>query len=144
VKLVSASLRGNATILVLAVEGDFDRTIDRAGREELKVLLEENRGKDIILNISGLKHIDSLGISLLIQMKRDVEALGNSFLLCAPGVQVKKILRMAGSYGYFGIHDDEGSAIDSLTTSPCELCGAPEEWSISMEDRERMMQESFY
>lgn len=58
--------------------------------------LVEKDAKEIVFNLADMKHIDSSGIALLLQIHRKMVAGGRFFFLAALNYQVKSIFVTAG------------------------------------------------
>ena len=72
--------------------------------------------KKIILNLAGVKYVDSSGVGQLVGALTTARNHGVSLKLINPVKQVSELLRMTKLYTVFEIKDDEVAAIQSFSS----------------------------
>jgi anti-sigma B factor antagonist len=78
--------------------------------------LAEKGYKKIILNLAGVKYVDSSGVGQLVGALTTARGEGVALKLVNPVKQVSDLLRMTKLYTVFDIREDENAAIDSFST----------------------------
>ena len=102
---------GNVSILILSgaltvgAEGQLSEAID--------TLLETDR-TDILLDLTELDYMDSVGIGELVSSYRTVTGLGGALKILGPTVKVRDALSLTKLLPIFEIFDDEESAVASF------------------------------
>ena len=77
--------------------------------------LGEKGQKKIVLNLAGVKYVDSSGVGQLVGALTSARSQGVSLKLINPVKQVEDLLRMTKLYTVFDIKEDEAAAIDSFS-----------------------------
>jgi anti-sigma B factor antagonist len=78
--------------------------------------LAEKGHKKVILNLAGVKYVDSSGVGQLVGALTTGRGQGVALKLVNPVKQVSDLLRMTKLYTVFDIKDDENAAIDSFSS----------------------------
>jgi anti-sigma B factor antagonist len=78
--------------------------------------LAEKGYKKVILNLAGVKYVDSSGVGQLVGALTTARGEGVALKLVNPVKQVSDLLRMTKLYTVFDIREDENAAIDSFST----------------------------
>jgi len=78
--------------------------------------LGENGQKKIVLNLAGVKYVDSSGVGQLVGALTSARSQGVSLKLINPVKQVEDLLRMTKLYTVFDIRESEAAAINSFST----------------------------
>jgi len=73
--------------------------------------------KKVILNLAGVKYVDSSGVGQLVGALTTARGQDVVLKLINPVKQVSDLLRMTKLYTVFDIKDDEASAIHSFSSS---------------------------
>jgi anti-sigma B factor antagonist len=84
--------------------------------EAIRRLAEEGH-KKVILNLAGVKYVDSSGVGQLVGALTSARGHGVALKLIRPVKQVSDLLNMTKLYTVFDIKDDEVAAIDSFSGS---------------------------
>lgn len=92
------------------VAGDGDEVLSQVVDE----LLAENYRK-ILLNLSGVDYIDSMGLGELVQSYKVAQRLGASLHLLQPRDKVRKTLHLTKLLPLFPIHETEEDALKSFS-----------------------------
>jgi len=77
--------------------------------------LSEKAHKKVILNLAGVKYVDSSGVGQLVGALTTARSRGVALKLVNPVKQVSDLLRMTKLYTVFDIKDDEAAAIESFS-----------------------------
>ena len=78
--------------------------------------LEEEGHRKVILNLAGVKYVDSSGVGQLVGALTTTRGKGMALKLINPVKQVSDLLRMTKLYTVFDIKDSEAAAIDSFAS----------------------------
>lgn len=101
-------------VAILDLEGDL--TIGRGDvvlRGRLLELLDEGYRR-ILINMAGVRHVDSSGLGELIRCKETCDARGAHLKLLHLNPGAYRLLTMSQVIGLFEIFDDEAEAIPSF------------------------------
>jgi anti-sigma B factor antagonist len=71
--------------------------------------------KKVILNLAGVKYVDSSGVGQLVGALTTARSHGVALKLVNPVKQVSELLKMTKLYSVFDIKDDEATAIQSFS-----------------------------
>lgn len=82
-------------IQVLRVRGDLDFATADAVYQRCRAAIARH-ARLLLLDLSGLAFCDARGLSALVRMANDADAVGCRYGLIAPKPQVAKILRITG------------------------------------------------
>jgi anti-sigma B factor antagonist len=83
--------------------------------DAVKELASEGH-KKIILNLAGVKYVDSSGVGQLVGALTTARNHGVTLKLVNPVKQVSDLLRMTKLYTVFDIRDDEAAAVHSFSS----------------------------
>jgi anti-sigma B factor antagonist len=72
--------------------------------------------KKVILNLAGVKYVDSSGVGQLVGALTTARSQGVALKLTNPVKQVSDLLKMTKLYTVFDIKHDEATAIDSFSS----------------------------
>ena len=78
--------------------------------------LAEKGYKKVILNLAGVKYVDSSGVGQLVGALTTARGEGVALKLVNPVKQVSDLLRMTKLYTVFDIREDENAAFDSFSS----------------------------
>ena len=78
--------------------------------------LAEKGYKKVILNLAGVKYVDSSGVGQLVGALTTVRGEGVALKLVNPVKQVSDLLRMTKLYTVFDNREDENAAINSFSS----------------------------
>ena len=110
----SATIRQAGQISLVEVHGHL--TILEVGAlcESIETLLKQNR-KNIVLNLSGLRYLDSSGIGELARIYTTVLKRGGELKVIGLASRVQEVLKITGLYQVFAEFPDEQSALQSFS-----------------------------
>ena len=90
---------------VLVLAGEIDFSVTPAVRERLLQLTEKIPG-DIVLDMADLSYIDSSGLALLLETRRQMQENGRSVRIRSIAPQVRKLLQLTQLGELFGLSDE--------------------------------------
>lgn len=94
-----------------------DGYINNQGGEEIArvayELIDQGR-KNLLLNLSGTKIVNSIGISILIEVIEKMLEIDGKLAFCSLTPTIEKTFHIMGLAQYAGIYDDEKAAIEAL------------------------------
>ena len=79
-------------------------------------LIEEGHTR-LLLNLQGTKIVNSIGISILIEIIEKMLDVGGKLAFCCLTPTIDKTFHIMGLAQYAGIHADEAEAKDALTAA---------------------------
>jgi len=82
-------------------------------REKLKSLIAEGK-KKIVLNMAGVKYIDSAGLGTLVAAHLSAKNQGASARLCHLGDKFHEIMQVTKLLTVFDVYDTEAAAVGSF------------------------------
>jgi len=82
-------------------------------REKLKGLLTEGK-KKIVLNMAGIKYIDSAGLGTLVAAHVSAKTQGASVRLCNLGEKFHEVMQITRLLTIFDVYDTETAAVSSF------------------------------
>ncbi|MDE2570903.1 MAG: STAS domain-containing protein [bacterium] len=95
---------------VVDLVGEIDVYTSPMVKDAITQLIDEGH-YHLIINLEGVRYIDSTGLGVLIgALKRVREHAGSVSLICT-NPQIKKIFDITGLVKIFGIYDSEQSAV---------------------------------
>ncbi|TAM77432.1 anti-sigma factor antagonist [bacterium] len=98
---------------VVDLVGEIDVYTSPTVKDAITELIDEGH-YHLIINLEGVRYIDSTGLGVLIgALKRVREHAGSVSLICT-NPQVKKIFDITGLVKIFGIYENEQLAIKAL------------------------------
>jgi anti-sigma B factor antagonist len=77
-------------------------------------LIDEGQ-RQILLNLSGTKIVNSIGISILIEIIEKMIEIDGKLAFCSLTPTIEKTFHIMGLAQYAGIHPDEATAVATLT-----------------------------
>ena len=100
---------------VFVVTGDDPLNVDNvdAARKSLDQCLTKRQPK-VVFDLTQIRLMDSVGLELLTETRRDCVRRGGQFLLANPNALNREILRMTGLDGQFDVFDSVLNAVGSF------------------------------
>ncbi|GAA2067645.1 hypothetical protein GCM10009839_94200 [Catenulispora yoronensis] len=108
---------------VVTVTGDVDLAVHARFQTEAEPWAAASDTHHLIIDCSGVTFLDSMGLRVLVHLRRLVTDDGREFSLRAPSAPVLRVLELAGVEGLFQIIDagsDVGSDADSKAGSDAD------------------------
>jgi anti-sigma B factor antagonist len=92
---------------------DLDGAIDLSNSHGLRTKLFERLAATprLVLNMSGIRYIDSAGIATLVEVVQQARVLQKDFVLFGVGTTVRDVLRLTNMLGVFQVFDTEEHAL---------------------------------
>jgi len=93
--------------------------INNQGGEEIARVaykLLDDGCRNLLLNLSGTKIVNSIGISILIEIIEKMIEIEGKLAFCCLTPTIEKTFHIMGLAQYAGIHPDEESALRDLRT----------------------------
>jgi anti-sigma B factor antagonist len=97
---VRTEQEGRTTVMTLGGE------LDLVSAPRLRNAITSLRGEsidEVIVDLSDLTYIDSVGIGLLVASRRRLDAEGRAFSVRNPAPQVRRLLEITGLVDYLGL-----------------------------------------
>lgn len=82
-------------------------------REKLKSLFAEGT-KKIVLNMAGIKYVDSAGLGTLVAAHVSAKTQGASVRLCNLGEKFHEVMQITRLLTVFDVYDTEAAAVSSF------------------------------
>lgn len=105
-------------VIVVGVSGRLDPGFERDGIYRAVEKLLAEGWKNILIELSGVTFITSLGVGSLIDVLRLVTNREGRLRLVNPSLSVRKILSVSNLDGVFEIYGTEDEALQSLLGGP--------------------------
>lgn len=96
--------------LVIHLPREIDHHNCKSLKYETDLLLEENYIKRIVFDFSKTRFMDSSGIGVLLGRYKQLKASGGTVAYCGAGVQVQRILTVAGMTRLIRGYEDAAAA----------------------------------
>lgn len=108
---ISARKAGVRTIF--DVSGDIDFATSPEIRRSLLNEIRESRGSCVVMNLSGVRYIDSSGVASLVEGLKASRALGSRFVLFGLSPNTREVLQLSRLLKVFEVYDNEEQALAS-------------------------------
>ena len=112
---LKVTLKKQGDVSVIYTEG----YINNQGGEEIAKLayrLIDEGGKKILLNLEGTKIVNSIGISILIEIIERLLEIDGKLGFCCLTKTIAKTFHIMGLAQYAAIYDDEAAGIAGMTS----------------------------
>jgi anti-sigma B factor antagonist len=97
--------------IIVEASGKLDYGDSCSQLRELTKRLASDGGRFFILDMSGISHVDSSGLGLLLSLYATIRNQGGDLKLLNVGDRVKELLRMTSLTNIFEMFEDENHAI---------------------------------
>ena len=114
IKVSTRSIRDLAQ--VVEVQGEIDVYTSPRVKETINELIEKGH-YHLVINLEGVRYIDSTGLGVLIGALKKVREHSGRILLVCTNPQIKKIFNITGLVKIFEIFKDEDEAMQVLATA---------------------------
>jgi anti-anti-sigma factor len=99
---------------VLAVSGELDMTTVGRFQEALDGAAQTS--EPVVVDLSGVRFIDSLSLRALLAARERVARAGRRFAVaCPPESPVRRVLSIAGTEEVFELYDERGPAVGAVS-----------------------------
>ena len=84
--------------LTVSLSGELDQRMAARVREEIDALIDDQRVRRLVFDVSDLEFMDSSGIGLIIGRYKRMARRGGSVAVVAANRRIDRIFEMAGLY----------------------------------------------
>ncbi len=95
--------------LIISPQGRLDMMSAPSLRDELRTAVARGNTR-LVVDLSGVDHIDSAGLSALISGLKAARQAGGSLFITKPSTQVRRILKLTNLHRVLESHDDADEA----------------------------------
>jgi anti-sigma B factor antagonist len=110
--------RLESDVIVATVAGEVDVSTSGALREGLLHLISDQDTRALVVNLAGIRFIDSTGIGVLVGVWHRVRATQARLALAAPSRQALSVLDTTGLTQVLPVYDTEAAAISACREPP--------------------------
>lgn len=103
-------------VLVVSLEGRLVAACADEVREA--ILAQMERAPNVLLDLSGMVHIDSTGLGMLVQLLQRATALGGTVKIACLQAHPRIVFDITKAYRVFEIHDTVESARAAFARAP--------------------------
>ena len=82
--------------LTILLSGVLDHHAAREAMRSVMELVDEYMPRECVLELSGLRFMDSSGVALMVRLARRIRELNGRLWIENPGAQVRRVLSCAG------------------------------------------------
>ena len=107
---ISARRSDKTTIFDLS--GDIDFANSPEVRQSVLREIRENRVSRVVVNLTGVRYIDSSGVASLVEGLKASRDLGSRFILFGLSTAAREVLQLSRLLKVFEIYDSEEEALD--------------------------------
>ncbi len=100
-------------ILIVKLDGEFDLHTADYFKEKVDKKLNL-KIKDLILDLEGIKFIDSSGLGAILGRYKDINKRGGEVAVINITSQVKRIFEVSGMLKILNIYSSEDEAVDNI------------------------------
>lgn len=111
---VDIASRSAGPVEVVKLSGILDAWSEPDVRAALRRVLDGGRSR-VVLDLAGLRRIDSSGLSALLSVLKAARAAGGDVVLLAPSAAVVSVLRLTRLDQVLETFDGEGAALARLS-----------------------------
>jgi anti-sigma B factor antagonist len=108
---ISARRVDKATIF--DVSGDIDMANSPELRKAILHEIRDARTSRVVLNLSGMKYIDSSGVASLVEGLKASRDMGSRFVLFGLSASAREVLQLSRLLKVFEVRDNEEQALTS-------------------------------
>ena len=84
--------------LTVRLSGELDQRMAARVREEIDALIDDQRVRRLVFDVSGLDFMDSSGIGLIIGRYKRLSRRGGSVAVTDPDARIDRLFQMSGVY----------------------------------------------
>jgi anti-sigma B factor antagonist len=106
---ISTRQSGNAT--VFDVTGDIDLQSSPELRKTLLDAARQGPSPRLVVNLQGVKYVDSSGVAALVEGLKSAMGQGGKFVLYGLGPAVREMLKLTQLITVFQVAENEGDAV---------------------------------
>jgi stage II sporulation protein AA (anti-sigma F factor antagonist) len=106
------NISGNT--LLVRVSGELDLVVADEFRNGVDRKLDEHPVRNLIINLQGVKFIDSSGLGAILGRYKRISACGGKVAVVGAAPQVKRVLELSGILKIMSAYDKEEQALQAL------------------------------
>ena len=110
---LNISVERKSEFTVVAISGSVNMMDVDAFRQQLLSTIESEQGQDLIIDLSQMNFINSLGLGVLVAAQREMKRVQHRLKLVQPQAGVQKMLETTKLTRLFAIYPDTDAAIAS-------------------------------
>ncbi len=110
---ISTRQSGNATIF--DITGDIDLQSSPELRKALLDAARQGPSPRLVVNLQGVKYVDSSGVAALVEGLKSAMGQGGKFVLYGLGPAVREMLKLTQLITVFQVAENEGDAVRRAT-----------------------------
>jgi anti-anti-sigma factor len=99
---------------MMQLKGDVDITTSFVLKQNLKKMLRLGDAKALLINLSDVRYIDSVGVWVLAEASKKCMKQGIKLQLVEPSPQVRELFRLVGLGSLIEIYTSENEACEEL------------------------------
>lgn len=105
-------IEGNDVLVIELREDNLDASNVREFKDAVKSMIQEH--KQVVLDMEGVKFVDSSGLGALISCLRELNGRRGDFKLCGMSKSVRALFELMRMHRVFNIHDLREDAVRSF------------------------------
>lgn len=105
----------NTSLHTVSVSGELDQSTAPELRAALSAVLADDQEGGVLVDLSDCGFIDSTGLSLLVEAKRQLGDDQRGFGVCCPDADVRRLLELTGIDQAVGLFDTRDEAVAALS-----------------------------
>ena len=105
-------IEGNDVLVVELREDNLDASNVREFRDAVQAVIQERT--QVVLDMSGVKFVDSSGLGALISCLRQINGRRGDFKLCGMSKTVRALFELMRMHRVFNIYDSRDDAVRSF------------------------------
>jgi anti-anti-sigma factor len=105
-------------VAVVGVTGEVDVATCGLLRDRLLRIVTDEDFRGLVVNLAGVRFMDSTGLGVLAGVWRRVAATTAGLALAAPAPQVRRVLDTAGLTKVLPVYDAEADAVAAIRQPP--------------------------
>ncbi|MFZ4478376.1 MAG: STAS domain-containing protein [Rhodoferax sp.] len=109
---LKGKIEDNDVLVIELNEENLDASNAREFRDAVQGMMHERT--KVVLDMSGVKFVDSSGLGALISCLRLLNGRRGDFKLCAMSKTVRALFELMRMHRVFNIHDSRGEAVRSF------------------------------
>jgi len=108
---VEISARRSDKTTIFDLSGDIDFANSPEVRQSVLREIRENRVSRVVVNLTGVRYIDSSGVASLVEGLKASRDLGSRFILFGLSTAAREVLQLSRLLKVFEIYDSEEEAL---------------------------------
>jgi len=111
--MIKISARRVDKATIFDVSGDIDMSNSPELRKALLHEIRDARASRVIVNLSGVKYMDSSGVASLVEALKASRDVGSSLVLFGLSASTREVLQLSRLLKVFEVRDNEEQALTS-------------------------------